>query len=321
MGSSFPRRSSDPRRRAVRAVTLDAIALVSVLAVLSATACRPAHGSAGGLALWLEVRSVAVAPARAAREDGASGVGLALNAMSDAERSRMAETLGHLADRLEREHNPLVDDLDDESDVHSEVAGLARERLPMLTAAAALAQGQWASADRRLTVRATTGCAPDARCIPLGVHADSSDDRVATRARFLAWPVAYGVVLRPPSDRARAVVEALRTRADGSRIALVLGEEDLHALRFSAALPELADGIARIDRWAPEGAPMKELFRRLSARDATSDDLRWLTLPSGALLVVPRLGALASVDAFVNEVRVRVGAVTAQVEWLALPPG
>lgn len=321
MESSSPRTSSEARRLAGRAAAIDAIALVATLAVLTATACRPARVSAGGMTLSLEVRSVAAAPAGAAREERPSGVGLALNAMSDAERARMAEALGHLADRLEREHNPLVDDLDDEDDVPSEVTGLARDRLPMLTAAAALAPGQWASADRRMTVRATTSCAPDARCIPLGVHAGSSDDHLAARARFLAWPIAYGVMLRPPPGRASAVLDALRTRADGSRIALVLGEDDLHALRFSDALPELADSIARIDRWTPEGAPMKELFRRLSTRDASSDDARWLALPSGALLVVPRLGALAMVDAFVNEVRIRVASAATQVEWLALPPG
>jgi hypothetical protein len=321
MESSSPRRSSEARRLAGRAAALDALAFVSAFAVLAATACRSGRPSADGLTLSLEVRTVAGAPAEAPRERGAGGLGLALNAMTDAERSRMAETLGHLADRLEREHNPLVDDLDDDGDVGSEVNALARERLPSLTAAAALARGTWASADRRTIVRATTSCDPGARCIPLGVRSDSPDDHVAARARFLAWPVAYGVVLRPPADRASAVVDALRTPAEGSRIALVLGEDDLRSLRFSGALPELADAIARIDRWTPEGAPMKDLFHRLSAGDASRDDLRWLTLPSGALLVVPRLGALATANAFVNEVRARVASATRQVEWLALPPG
>jgi len=320
MGSSSPHRSSETSRLVAWAAAIDAFVLVSAIAVITGSGLRPAPGSGGDeLGLMLEVRTVAAAAAHAPAGN-AGGLGLALNAMSDSERSRMAEALGRLADRLERDHNPLVEDLDDESDVRSDVVALSRERLPTLTAASALAPGRWVSADQRMVVRATTTCAADARCIPLGVHAGSPDDHVASRARFLAWPLAYGVVLRPPADRESAVVDALRARADGSRIALVLGDGDLHSLRFSEALPDLADSVARIDRWAPEDAPMRELFRRLSARDATSDDLRWLTLPSGALLVVPRLGALASADAFVHEVRVRVAAVAPQVQWLALPP-
>jgi hypothetical protein len=66
---------------------------------------------------------------------------------------------------------------------------------------------------------------------------------------------------------------------------------------------------------------MKELFRRLSARDALRDDVPWLALPERALLVVPRLSALATIAAFVDEVRVRVAAVAPRIEWLALPPG
>lgn len=320
MESSSPRRSSETSRLVAWAAGIDAFVLVSAFAVVTASGLRPAPPSGGdGLALMLEVRTVAAAAANGpAGHSG--GLGLALNAMSDSERSRMAETLGRVADRLERDHNPLVDDLDDEGDVRSDVVALSRERLPTLTAASALVPGRWTSADQRIEVRATTTCAPDARCIPLGLRAESPNDHVASRARFLAWPLAYGVVLRPPADRESAVVDALRAPADGSRIALVLGDGDLHSLRFSDALPDLADSVARIDRWAPKDAPMRELFRRLSAGDATSDDLRWLTLPTGALLVVPRLGALATADAFVHEVRVRVAAVAPQVDWLALPP-
>jgi hypothetical protein len=325
MESSSLLRSNRRPRLAARSAAIDLVALaLAVVAVVGAARCAP-RSRAAGLKLMLEVRTITGGAGQAGRSDAHPGGGLtlALNSMSDAERSRMAEVLGEAADRLERDHNPLVEELDD-GDARSDFGRLAHERLPTITAAYALAPGRWQSADARLLVRATTACDPGARCLPLGVGGPApSGDRVAARARFLAWPLAYAVVLRPPSDRAQAAVEALRKPADGSRIALVLGRDDLHALRFSDALPYLADSAARIARWAPEDAPMKELFRRLSARDVARDDAPWLDLPAGALLVVPRLGALATIAAFVQEVRTRVATVAPgpQIEWLALPPG
>jgi hypothetical protein len=323
MASSFLRRSSSRLRLGAGAAALDVVAgALAIGSVICATArCAPHPSDAGGrVNLMLEVRTAPADVERAPASDTSpGGLTLALNAMSDAERSRMAVLLGRVADRLERDHNPLVEDLDD-GDPRADIHTLGHERLPTLTAAAALAPGQWQSADGRMFVRATAACDPGARCLPLGVKLEASDDRVAARARFLAWPLAYGIVLRPEAAREQAVVDALRAPADESRIALVLGEGDLHALRFSEALLGLADSATRIAQWAPEDAPMKDLFRRLSSRDAVRDDAPWLALPSGALLVVPRLGALATIDAFVDEVRARAGAVAPRIEWLALPP-
>jgi hypothetical protein len=320
MASSFLRTSN--RRRRFRAAAIGVVVFALATMAAAAVARRASRSSATPMSLMLEVRIVGADAQPPAEEvNRAGGLTLALNAMSDAERSRMAEQLGRVADRLERAHNPLVDDLDDDGEGRSDLERLARERLPTITAASALAQGRWQSADKRMFVRATTACDPGARCLPLGANAAATDDRVAASARFLAWPLAYGIVLRPPPDRARTVVEALRTPDDGSRIALVLGNDDLHELRFSGTLADLADDAARIERWAPDDEPMKGLFRRLSARDALRDDVPWLTLPEGALLVVPRLGALATIAAFMHEVRVRVAAVAPRIEWLALPPG
>lgn len=321
MESSSPPRSNRRPRLAAPAAAIDLVVLaLALVAVVGAARCVP-RSRAGGMELMLEVRTIAAGAGRDGSSDAGHGRGLtlALNSMSDAERARMAEVLGEVADRLERDHNPLVEDLDD-GDARSDFGRLSHQRLPTITAACALAPGRWESADERLLVRATTACDPSARCLPLGVGAEPSDDRLAARARFLAWPLAYAVVLRPPADRAQAAVDALRKPTEGSRIALVLGEGDLHALRFSGSLPGLADSAARIARWEPDGAPMKELFRRLSARDAARDDVPWLDLPAGALLVVPRLGTLATVAAFVQEVRTRVATVAREIEWLALPP-
>jgi hypothetical protein len=72
-------------------------------------------------------------------------------------------------------------------------------------------------------------------------------------------------------------------------------------------------------RLADEAA-VPAALRALSGRDALRDDVPWLALPPGAVLIVPRLGALSTIPAFVQEVRVRVAAVAPQIEWLALPP-
>jgi hypothetical protein len=159
-----------------------------------------------------------------------------------------------------------------------------------------------------MVVRATTACAPDARCIPVG-SADAPGDGVAARARFLAWPLAYGIVLRPPARCASDVVDALRAPVEGSRVALVLRDDDLHGLRFSDALPALAESAARIGRLAPADMPVKEVLQRVSGSDDGADDLGWLALPEGAVLVVPRLGALATIAAFAGEVQARVESV------------
>jgi hypothetical protein len=260
--------------------------------------------------------------AHGAPGDGA-GVVLALNAMSDGQRSGIADVLSRFADQVERDHNPFVEDLDDQGDATPAVERLVSVQLPRLTAAAALSTGRWASSDGRMTVRATTACAPDARCIPLSPDASQpEEDRVSRRARFLAWPVADSVGVRIPVAIATAVVDALRAPAEGSRIALVVREDDLRGLRPSAALGSLAQSASRLDQLLPDDAPLRELFRQISASGERHDDLSWLELPQGAILIVPRLGALATLGAFVDEVRTRVATAAgpAQVQWLWQPP-
>jgi hypothetical protein len=315
MDTSSPRRSSSPRRLLL--AILGTLVLLPVAVAGARFARRAAAPSPHGVLLALEVRTTEAGTPTDASPS--SGVVLALNAMSDSERSRLADGLENLADQLERSHNPLVEDLDD-GDAQHALARLMQERLPMLTAAAALAAGRWVSADGRTVVRATTECALDARCIPLGSKPGPGDDRMAARARFLAWPLAYAIVVRPPAEKMEGVVDALRSSVEGSHVALVLRHEDVQSLRLSAALPALADGVARIQRWAPDDMPAKDALRQLSAGSG-SEDLRWLALPHDTLLVVPRLGAVATIDAFVREVQGRVAAVAPEhVEWLALPP-
>jgi hypothetical protein len=249
---------------------------------------------------------------------GSSGadVGLALNAMSDGRRKELAGALSTLADQVERKHNPLVEDLDD--DARPPVERMLRDELPSLTAAAALAPGRWVSADQKTMVRATTACASGARCIALQGPGKRAADAGEAEARFLAWPIDYSVIVRVAPGAASEVLDALRTQPAGSRIALALGDEDRRGVRYSDALPELSASAMRIARGASD-SPMVSLFRRLSASAPADGALDWLTLPTGSILVVPRLSALASVGDFVEEVRTRLASQRVPVEWLYDP--
>jgi hypothetical protein len=281
-------------------------------AVAVAHGRRAREGDAGRVSLMLEVTFAAARPP-AHETESAAGLALALNAMTDERRREIAHALTALADQVERRQNPFVEDLGDD-DASPEAQRLLREELPAMTAAAALGPGQWAAADGTMVVRATGACAPGTRCIPLvDVGADDAD-RVAARARFLAWPLAYAIGLRPRPEATRRVIDALRAPTRGSRIALVVGDEDRSGLRSSDALPELVSSARRLAAAHSED-PLVALMRHLSSPDLAKSDLRWLELlPRGVVLVVPRLGALAAIEAFRREVRDRLGA--ADVEWV-----
>ena len=74
------------------------------------------------------------------------------------------------------------------------------------------------------------------------------------------------------------------------------------------------------------GGDRDELIARLlvSVMDVARahDDLSWLTMPPGSLLIVPRLGTLASGDAFVQEVSGLLAGAGGDPTWLSSPrPG
>jgi hypothetical protein len=140
-------------------------------------------------------------------------------------------------------------------------------------------------------------------------HASKEIGPIEHRARLFAWPVAHAVVLRTASaGQARSLAESMRSRLDREKttIALVLERSALHGLRMSAALAAIARATERLtdqlgDSGALSGAE-GDLLVRLARSTTTGDELPWLALPVGTVLVVPRLGALATHDSFVAEV-------------------
>jgi predicted proteasome-type protease len=61
------------------------------------------------------------------------------------------------------------------------------------------------------------------------------------------------------------------------------------------------------------------VLAKIASATTVKDELPWFKLPRDSILIVPRLGALATSDAFVSEVRARLRTTTAEVEWLATP--
>jgi hypothetical protein len=244
---------------------------------------------------------------------------IALAALSEARRAELARSLDQLAARLQRRSNPLFVPLD-EPDDRRQVERLAARYAPVLSTAAALAAGRWRSPEGDITIHAVARCEPAARCYPLTVRA--SADTMEGRVRFLAWPLGHAALLRAPSDaEATRVAGRLRDAPDaGSRIALVLTRSDL---RSSAATP----GLAAVNRAAARvaaigkrrGQPVPPWLASLASARGGAGERSWLTLPEGAILVVPRLGSLASPDDFVAEIRAQLGATAPEVGWLSAP--
>lgn len=245
-----------------------------------------------------------------------SGATLVANSLSESERQRLAVALQALSDRLAARRNPFFVALDD-SDAYATSQALLRDIGPLFTAASALAAGEWLSAEGSM-VRPVARCSADSHdrhCVAvLGAPPTSA---LAQRAHFLAWPLGYAVLLRASSVvGATAMAERLRDGSLPVHAALVLDAADLHRLRPSRSLRAVVRLAAAIVRSQPDLA-FAGLLRNIASTQKADDELPWLRLPRNTVLVVPRLGSLATPDQFVAEVRARLGTTPAQ--WLAWP--
>jgi hypothetical protein len=180
-----------------------------------------------------------------------------------------------------------------------------------------------------MTVRVGRECASGATCFPLWPgHAPAAVQAVERRARFLAWPIASAMVLRTRSDDdAHAATEALRAlAARSSRVALILRSSELHGLRLGPELLELEAAARRLQAMVSRNDEtlLARLVRQLLAPEGAGgagadDPLPWLELPSRSILVVPKLGGLATLDGFVAEVEDAVARVVRDADYLVVP--
>jgi hypothetical protein len=162
-----------------------------------------------------------------------------------------------------------------------------------------------------MTVAVKRACAPgppSTLCMPVA-HSPKATGPIERRARLFAWPVTHAVLLRAMDvAKARALAASIRAKLDREKttVALVLERSELHGLRASLELGAVARATARLmDALGDAGAlsgDSGDLLARIARSTTTGDELPWLALPEGAVLVVPRLGALATRDVFLAEV-------------------
>jgi len=246
---------------------------------------------------------------------------LVLNAMPETRRQLLADSLAKLATMVDKMKNPFFVSLDDHQE-QSVVEDLMAQTAPAFTAATNLAAGHWDSPEGDVQVRPVARCSAQRLCIPLvGFPRNNRNNNESEqRARFLAWPLGYAVFLTV-DDRAELdrVAEALR--APGSfQIGLVLTSPELHSVRSSPALLTLQRNARHLVKTMPKSsAPLFETLTNLANAGTAKDRLAWLRLPPDAILIVPRLGALATCDQFVGEIRSRLQDVGSKVTWLSSP--
>lgn len=220
-------------------------------------------------------------------------------------RRRCIDALESLVGRLQARFDPLELGLADTDTDSGELKGLLAGILPVYSAALALTAGCWTPQSRGMTVRAVraSDCPPPGRCV--AAWQPEPGDAQASQARFLAWPVTHALLFRLESagDAERAL-ESLRERiGQSSTIALALdaasqqrqGPSDLPRLQ------ELSRRVVRLQSGAREKPD--PLLEGLASEDATPL-LAWLSLGPGDLMVVPRLGALATRARFLAEAEV-----------------
>jgi hypothetical protein len=286
----------------------------------AAAAPAPPTGPVTNLVVTTEPLGTATPDASVpARAPAPAGATLVLNSLSEAARLDLAHALGRLAAALGRRRNPLFVPLDDGVE-RAEAERLLTDLGPAFAAAGALSAGRWMSAEGDLTVQGVSRCPPGATCIPLG--AALAQSQLEGRARFLAWPIGFAVVVWTPDARrmSRIATSVRASRAKDSRIALVVTAAELHSLRGSPAVAEIVRSATDVLRAGGDrNEALAPLLTSIADAESTSDEASWLRLPRGALLIIPRLGALATGDAFVREARALLDHAGGHVEWLLSP--
>jgi hypothetical protein len=232
--------------------------------------------------------------------DGVATLRVFAASFDDEQLTQLGVDLNELVDREIARKNPLYVDLEeDEPDL-----GKLGRYLPMATAAQYLAAGRWASADGRIGVVPVRSCdglngesppkGTRTRCVELD---DLADDPLAARVRFLAWPLANAVVVfGKDAQTSASACRALRNEllTPNSSFGLVL------CAPGAEAPEELRRALTRLERH-------RKLFERYDPRVARlledSGAAATLELPSEAVIVMPRLSALARRDAFLAAIR------------------
>lgn len=216
-----------------RATWIGALGLAGALALLAHRYATPHQASPAVRPFTICVaRKETATPTSAGLSEHA--LAAALRAATDEERARLGDALNASVSARERRVNPLLEDLEG-GDPDAPLTAWAEHAPPSF----ALAR----------TAARTTACAADGFCALVTSRAcpgPPTDARDRDRARFLAWPYGYAIVLRARSPHeAREASRRLRDAARRSRwIGLVLAPDDLTVARH-APLDELRNAWLR----------------------------------------------------------------------------
>jgi hypothetical protein len=275
--------------------------LVALLAVVGLAACRPrADAQRRGPFLSI-LRQDAATPAR--RSVSPASIALALGGLPPEALTRLREYLAQSTDAAVRRAAPQLFDLGLDGDAAAAAPDPLRQALPDVpawTAAANVLGAPWSAPG--LSVELGPSCASDAaRCVPLfATTAAGDDDAVVRRGRALAWSLGNATLLRVPAGSRAAVLRSLRRAqaAPSSAIALVFGAP--RGTLDEAELEPLRDQARTALAHLPPGSPQRAWLDALTAARAS-----WelpIAFDADQVLVVPRLGALARLQAFQAEV-------------------
>jgi len=244
------------------------------------------------------------------RDDDDRAMALAIASLSPSERTRIVNELRYVTARLEARLSPLAIDLDDGDPVDSLRRSMSAYA-PSYAAAFSFDRDTWTLAD--LTVRVVASCDrahldDGASCISLWGKHDTKQN-VAERARFAAWPVAHAAVVELNSSSSTEQAAGRlreRTSLQQSTIALVLMDRDL-ALEPVAERPELEAAAKRLGAViAANHIDQPEHFESLGHTQPSARPSErvapWLRVSPNAIVVVPRLSALAKLDSFGIEI-------------------
>ncbi len=272
--------------------------------------------------------------------DRVASAALALGALTPEQLDRLATALEELADRLQAELTAIPLELE-EGKPWDSLLGEANRLLPALNAATQLLSRHARTADGSFASTVLDQC-PRGRhlgCVAVWQEreeapASPEQTRHANRARFHHWPLAQAALLDfGDSATARQALKAVQAAASHgeSHFGLVLDESELagathpetEAVRRQARRALAA--VRRIQGRQQDASRhrLRQLEERLLIPLATETPpgrrLSWLTLATGDLLVVPKLGSLVSPD-LVSELERALGpTLLGHARWIHRP--
>jgi hypothetical protein len=220
---------------------------------------------------------------------------------------RLLEDVGQVLDSLEARGNPFAIDLSDEDAAEVE-RRVAREILPIWSAARALSASGWQTGDGafRVAIR-SADITPPSGVTAFELWSEASATSMPAGARFAAWALT-GSRLRVVDAKRQARIRERVLRPD-SAVALVIDAAVLDVSvervldsRAVTSLMEFRERVSRLDsRRLSRGGATAEIFRAFGGGLPPAPLFDWLTLEPDQVLIVPKLRFAAQPERLEDE--------------------